>query len=230
VIVELRKHDGLAPVLKNVCDKLPNVSITIVHGTGNGDFVREALSGIACVQNVYEMNAVNLDANTYSKLMTSHAFWDSMGDRKKTLVFQTDSGICGQGSAVGKFMKYDYCGAPWDWDHGRVGNGGFSLRDTAMARKHIQQGVETTTNEDRVFVNWCTEDPACSICPPEVGREFAVETMDGDDAWAFHNNLAHGTASICEFNLEIHTLNARAQPLGDSPNAETWHPHLSDRA
>ena len=112
VIVEPREHESLPIVLENMCTKLPEVPITLVHGTKNGEYARKQAEKCPCVQKIYETNAENFDAKTYSKLMTSNAFWDAMGDRDKTLVFQTDSGICGKGEDVSQFMTYDYCGAP----------------------------------------------------------------------------------------------------------------------
>lgn len=227
VIVETREHEGLRPVLENMCEKLPNVPITLINGTHNGDFARRAAEGVSCVADIQQVNAINLDAKTYSKLLTSPTFWDAMGNREKTLVFQTDSGICGDGAELSKFVDYDYCGAPWKHQNGRVGNGGFSLRDTAASKRLISEnGAEQTENEDMVFSRWCEKDASCNVCPTDVGQRFSSETMGGVNAWAFHNNIKYGVDSLCPFNDQIHAMNATAQPLGPAPDADSWKPHV----
>ena len=229
VIVEAREHEGLRPVLENMCEKLPDVPITLVHGTHNGEFARRAADGISCVVDMHQVNAVNLDAATYSKLVTSETFWDALGDREKTLIFQTDSGICGEGAELADYLQYDYCGAPWEWDETKVGgNGGFSLRNTAASKRHIRQhGPEQTEHEDFLFVQWCKGDPDCTLCPYDVGRRFATETLHDQPAWAFHNNMSYGGAPQCDFNAHVHALNSRAKPLGNAPDASTWRPQLT---
>jgi hypothetical protein len=234
VIVEPRQHDGLKLVLENMCEKLPEVPITLIHGDQNGEFAKEQAQNVKCVKHIYEANATNLDAASYSKLMTSNAFWDSMGDRPKTLVFQPDSGICGAGAELMNFVDYDYCGAPWKMyeeipDRPLVGNGGFSLRDTSIFRKHVRESPEQTLNEDMVFVEWCRNDPDCTLCPDAVGRRFAVETMEDDDAWAFHNNLSYHDQPIqdCPLNTTVHDINKRTTGLGTPPSVDSWKPRIS---
>ena len=228
VIVELREHEALRPVLENMCEKLPDVPITLMHGTHNGDFARRAATGILCVQNLREVNAINLDARTYSKLLTNPSFWEAAGDREKTLVFQTDSGICGDGADIAQFLDYDYCGAPWT--NGKVGNGGFSIRDTATMKRLLEKGGEQLVNEDYVFSAWCQADQACTLCPLDVGHRFATETVGTRPAWAFHNNITYGVPSLCPFDEQIHEMNQRAKPLGDAPDAASWRPQVSDSA
>ena len=73
-----------------------------------------------------------------------------VGDHEKTLIFQTDSGICGDGKEFSKYKNYDYCGAPWNFEideirsiKNKVGNGGFSIRDTAIAKNIFVNMVRT---------------------------------------------------------------------------------------
>ena len=77
VIVEPREHPALRPVLNNICTKLPDVPITVIHGTNNRKFAHEQASRIPCVTHIKEVNAPNLNSKTYSKLLTSEAFWDA---------------------------------------------------------------------------------------------------------------------------------------------------------
>ena len=228
VIVEPRKHEGLRPVLENMCEKLPNVPITVMHGTHNREFAHRAAENVECVVDIHQVNAINMDAQTYSKLLTSEAFWDALGDREKTLVFQTDSGICGEGAEIEKFINYDYCGAPWKHQKKRVGNGGFSLRDTAISKRLIKENKKRYTgdrhiSEDLLFVEWCEKDHTCKKCPPDVGQEFSSETIKSK-AWAFHNNMKKFGKPICDFNQRIHELNKRATALGAVPDVHSWQP------
>ena len=225
VIVELREHESLPLVLDNMCSKLPEVPITLVHGTKNGDFAKQQAQKCPCVTTLYETNAENFDAKSYSKLMTSNAFWDAMGDRDKTLVFQTDSGICGKGEDVSKFIKHDYCGAPWEWLN-KTGNGGFSIRDTKKFRKYVKNDPEHSNNEDLVFVEWCEKDPDCNICSVAEGKKFAVESMYDPDSWAFHQNLRYRNKSLCDLDKTVHSLNRKAKPLGKAPDSKTYHPTM----
>lgn len=64
VIVEAREHDGLQPVLENMCEKLPDVPITLMHGTHNTEFAHLVADDIACVKNIHEINAINITPNS----------------------------------------------------------------------------------------------------------------------------------------------------------------------
>ena len=104
-------------------------------------------------------------------------------------------------------------------------NGGFSLRDTKIFRKHVKNDPEHTENEDLKFVEWCKKDPTCNLCPVSVGKKFAVESMHDPDSWAFHNNLRYGGKPLCELNQTVHELNRKAKSLGHSPNSKHVSPY-----
>lgn len=55
------------------------------------------------------------------------------------LIQQWDSWVINPDSWTSYFLSFDYIGAPWPWykDNCRVGNGGFSLRSTSLARHLI---------------------------------------------------------------------------------------------
>jgi hypothetical protein len=50
------------------------------------------------------------------------------------LVMQWDSWIINPQQWFNEFLAYDYIGAPWGYPHYNIGNGGFSLRSTRLAR------------------------------------------------------------------------------------------------
>lgn len=227
VIVEMRNHESLKLVLENFVEKLPLVPITLIHGTKNKDFVVKVASSIPNLNIKFvQLNADNLDAKTYSKLLTSANFWEKCGDREKTIIFQTDSAIVGDGSRVAEFVNYDYCGAPWK-HNGKVGNGGFSIRNTKLSKQQSIKYGPQIANEDQVFVKWCEDDPKCNICPNDIGLTFSEETVPGNNPWAFHNNITYGLSALNELNKKVHELNVQAKPLGPVPDPSTWQPALA---
>jgi hypothetical protein len=77
-------------------------------------------------------------------LETSHA-----------LIMQWDSGIVSPAQWSGRFLEYDYVGAPWGWhgDDHEVGNGGFSLRSRRLLRylaEHRQEFPLNHPEDDRL--------------------------------------------------------------------------------
>ena len=236
VIVEPRRHKALEKVLVNISEKL-GCPITIVHGLGNKDYVLDISRRIPEVDMILELNAWNLNANMYSKLFIQEFFWDEIRKGEgKILIFQTDSGICGDGDEIHRYLEWDYCGAPWTkinslWrrigdslnvDKRRVGNGGFSIRNPEMAKKHIRiHDRRWRENEDKFFSKLCSMDGDCQICDFGTAREFACEKIDNPDAWAFHNNWK---VKGCALNMEISQL--QGGPVeGDVPGTE-WVPVL----
>ena len=212
VIVEPRKHIALESVLNNICTKL-DCPITIVHGTENKDFVNKIALKNSCIDKVLEVNAQQLDAKTYSKLLTTVDFWDKVrNNEKKILIFQTDAGICGDGNDIFKYIMYDYCGAPWPKSAKRfneeVGNGGFSIRDPEIAKKHILQHGGSTINEDIQFTKWCSKDKNCNLCPLYIGKNFSSEQLN-TPSWGFHQNyrFIDKYKSICNYNEAVKDLN-----------------------
>ena len=226
VIVEPREHPALPMVVGNVCDKR-HVPIIVIHGTANQAFAESKVSRMPCVSELLEVNAPNLDSQSYSKLLTSAAFWDRLQEADKTLIFQTDSGICGPGEDLDLFMSYDYCGAPWEWEPpgANVGNGGFSLRTSSVALRHAQQHGPSMEHEDVEFVGWCQEDAGCHICPTDVAKKFSTESVPSP-AWAFHNNGAYTDATTCPFNAQINAVGP-VEWEHPVPDVEGWDPVLT---
>ena len=222
VIVEPREHPALPMVVNNMCEKLPNVPIVIIHGSANKKFVEREVSKIPCVHDILEVNASNLNGQSYSKLLTSPELWKHLQKADKTLIFQTDSGICGPGEDLELFTSYDYCGAPWKWDATRTGgNGGFSIRTSEVALRHSRQHGPDTYNEDMKFVEWCKQDTECRICPFEVGKKFSTETIPSK-AWAFHRSAE----ALCPFDQKIRDIGP-VEWKHPVPDVDRWQPMLT---
>lgn len=229
VIVEPREHIALEEVLRNIVNKM-NIPITIVHGINNKEFVENIAAKIPQVDIMTEINAENLDAGTYSQLLMDLEFWENIGvnENDHILIFQTDSGICGEGLDIHNYSQYDYCGAPWESPQMpvKVGNGGFSIRSVAHAKKHIRNHDPSKTwrqNEDGVFAKWCDEDSTCKVCPLGAARKFASETYP-DKSAAFHNNWKYHNVSSCSFNQKIKKLNKQQPSVDWSPPNVRWVP------
>jgi hypothetical protein len=154
VIVEPRPHPALSLVLCNLFQVLGgahqqlgggshrdshNLSVTILHGTQNREFVWDAIeeAGVAATAAITlaELPGVaNLTVPEYSRLLCTTDFWRGTSTDTHVLVFQTDS-ILSETSPVRieEFLDFAYTGAPWrHLPQFRTGggNGGLSLRKT----------------------------------------------------------------------------------------------------
>ena len=78
-----------------------------------------------------------------------------------------------QSSGMG--LAYDYCGAPWK--DGKVGNGGFSIRNTKLSKEQSIKYGPQTANEDKVFVKWCEDDSETS--DSHFQKKQCQETIPG---------------------------------------------------
>lgn len=70
-------------------------------------------------------------------------------DSPHCLVIQHDGYILDGGAWLPEFLKYDYIGAPWVYEHNRnIGNGGFSLRSLKMQKILGTDPMITTTHHE----------------------------------------------------------------------------------
>ena len=102
VIVEPRLHEYLAHVITNAAETLaPEITIDLYHGPAMNvcDF-SSALCDLTRSGRLrlFELERDELDACSYSQLLTTQKFWRERGATNKTLVFQTDSVLCKQSS------------------------------------------------------------------------------------------------------------------------------------
>jgi hypothetical protein len=160
ITVISHRPEVLKRVLANFCAVLPGASLTIVHGPRNAAWVREELlqgwdparhPGVRTLQLLPD---ADFAVQEYNKLMLSPAFWASLKDRQRVLIFQPDTLLLR--NTVLDFMNERFVGAPWarSWHYGTgpeegppvgpecyVGNGGLSLREPrlmAAACRHPQ--------------------------------------------------------------------------------------------
>jgi hypothetical protein len=193
IIVEPRKHKALSFVIRNILENLPdNWNVLIHHGNLNQTFVENLLdTELSFWRSRITLKNLGIDnlptPMTYSRILASREFTEKI-PTETFIIFQTDSMINpNHKDLLGKFLKYDYVGAPWPWDHLKVGNGGFSLRK----RSKMLKIIHTTepyygAYEDQYFS--VGSRIAQSYKPTrEEAMEFSIEQVYSPRSFAIHN-------------------------------------------
>ena len=207
IIVEPRKHLALGFVVRNVLENLPeNWNVRIFHGTLNKSFVEELLAGELLPSRsritLENLGVENLATQAeYSRILASREFTEKI-PTETFLVFQTDSMINpNHRDLLDKFLRYDYVGAPWPWDHLKVGNGGFSLRKRSAMLKVINTTwTYRGAYEDQYF------SIGSRLARPykptyEEAMEFSIEQVYSPRSFAIHNAwkyLPEKVEQMCE--------------------------------
>jgi hypothetical protein len=208
VIVEPREHPWLRGVLYNMAHVYGgrnDVSLYILHGSQNEDFVKEITRGW---QNVVYINQgySNLTLAMYNQLLTSLEFWENFTS-EFVLIFQTDTLIRRPIDKV--FFQYDYVGAPWGTQG--VGNGGFSLRRVETMKQLCRKNKPTAEPEDLFFffnfrrLALVGDDTGYRLPTPSDARSFSVEHVYHDNPCGMHQAY------------RFHTLDKVARWLQDLP-------------
>lgn len=166
VIVEPRIHKALPFVIYNALRGLnKNWSILILCSKLNINQVKPFLCNRVKCRVIFDKN---ITREQYSQFCISKYF-HRLIPTETFLLFQTDSMILNP-SKIGKFLKYDYVGAPWK---DAVGNGGFSLRKKSKMIEIIQKVPYLGQAEDLYF---CKQTTVPLYRPSiEEAKEFSVE-------------------------------------------------------
>ena len=122
-----------------------------------------------------------------SKEGWSQFLWNHVGGYVKTshmLSIQWDSWIVEPRAWISNFLRYDYIGAPWWYTDGlNVGNGGFSLRSTALQRycsKHRDRfPCVNAIDDDQLCRKYriALQERGFRWAPQEIAERFAFECM-----------------------------------------------------
>ena len=193
VIVEPRKHPALEFVVKNVLSRTPLLSpLVVVHGTTNGTWIREKLkSSLLCEDygriTFRSCGKANLTAREYNSLLKISSFWTAL-PFAKILVFQTDSIILSKDrNEILRYLQYVYIGAPWK--RGKVGNGGFSLRDKAYCLNVIRNKKDLRGINEDVYFSSFMYNPTnrYKVTTTSVAQSFSIETTFYPTPFAVHN-------------------------------------------
>lgn len=105
------------------------------------------------------------------------------------LIVQHDSWIINPSAWEEQFLNYDYIGAVWNWydDSFRVGNGGFSLRSSKLARilkhdgniipknDHIIKEHQEDHNICRIYRKYLEDHYRINFADEAVAERFSVE-------------------------------------------------------
>ncbi len=188
VIVEMRNDPYLAVVMEIFIRQLAGRGwrFCLMHGHANKDLalsLRESWPGLELVY----LDAENFTIEQYNRfLMSPRLFWNILPGSPRTILrFELDTVLIS--GELDRFCEYDYVGAPWHprkpWaaPHGRVGNGGLTLRNVDAMKRAIKAMYRPgmTCNEDGFFSVFCAR--LLKFAPVELAREFAVESWPIED-------------------------------------------------
>jgi Protein of unknown function (DUF5672) len=111
--------------------------------------------------------------------------WYSVPERVETshfLTIQWDGWVLNAGCWDNRFLDFDYIGAVWPWFYrDRVGNGGFSLRSTRLARRIASQPTKFPLEEPedavlcRKYKYALARDGEFLWAPESLAAQFSFE-------------------------------------------------------
>lgn len=119
----------------------------------------------------------------------------SMINTSHFLFCEWDAWVLDSGQWTDDFLEYDYIGAPWSWLSERaVGNGGFSLHSTEMARYVAKHSEEFPVTHPFVWdLLLCREyrpkleEAGFRFASQPIARQFSFETRhDRLNTFGFH--------------------------------------------
>lgn len=87
-----------------------------------------------------------------------------------------------------EYLKYDYIGAPWPHQGYAVGNGGFSLRSTAMMRLLDKNGILETPEDHYICISskGYLEGNGFKFAPASLAHQFSFERCPKRRAFGMH--------------------------------------------
>jgi hypothetical protein len=177
--------------LRNFAENLPAAwQILVLHGTENEAWAREAAAPLGSRVRLASLGVPSLTVAEYNRMLKTPEFYERHVPAETFLLFQTDSMLCApHKDLLGKFLVYDYVGAPWDV--GGVGNGGLSLRKRSALLAKLRACPPTEKDaEDGYFSKDCE---AVRLRRPtdEAAREFSVETVASPRTFGVHKPWLH---------------------------------------
>jgi hypothetical protein len=186
-MIEPRNHPAIEFVLNNFLENLSHEwQIIWFHGNQNIELSNQVMKNMSKhgdrLQKI-QLDVENLNAQTYSLLLTTASFYDNI-PTETFLIFQTDSIIFKNNKdKINDFMEYDYVGAPWQ--NRKVGNGGLSLRKKSKMLEIIKIFGPSEQNEDVYFSlqhNIYLKKPTF-----EKSKKFSVESVYFKQPFGVHN-------------------------------------------
>lgn len=174
--------------------------------------------------NIVGMDAVYEVPNWLEKIGWSRFVWQDLApylDTSHVLTIQWDSWVVNAEAWTDEFLAYDYIGAPWWYKDRNVGNGGFSIRTTALQRflrKHRDRFPCITDVDDDLLCRkyrFALEEHGFTWAPELVAKRFAFECVQPKDGeglpFGFHAAFNFGKV------LDHERLKNRASLMAGSP-------------
>ncbi len=127
----------------------------------------------------------------YDMLMTSLSFYEAFGDFDYILIYHLDAFVFYDALEIFCRLGYDYIGAPWPRLYtrrvngkltGRVGNGGFCLKNVKAHHKLLIEHADLIESvgkkfPDDIFFAYCGKRDDCNfhVAPIDIAYKFAAE-------------------------------------------------------
>jgi len=162
------------------------------------------------IPNFEHISIPRMDMDGYNRLMIKdlHKYFDT----NFCLVTQPDGFIVNPNFWEEKFLNYDYIGAPWPervkvkigyrelrFKDNKVGNGGFSLRSSKLAKTTSEIDFDNLRfpikNEDTIICHFLYKEmieKGINFAPLEIAKKFAIEDPNNlyeqniDSVFGFH--------------------------------------------
>ncbi len=219
VLVETREHD-LAQLALEECERQAKFGDVVVLTDRPNQFSNS------------DRRVITVE-DWPEKIGWSRCFWYDVPMHVRTshsLGIQWDSWIIDPNAWRDEFLKYDYIGAPWWYEDGlNVGNGGFSLRSTALIRyirKHRARFPVIHSSDDDTYCRKYRPEiqdlTGLRWAPERVAEQFAFEInapKNGIKPFGFHAAMNFGKVLPKDDLLE------RARLMRASPgiaNGRIW--------
>lgn len=197
IIIEPRRHPAMKFVLNNFLTNLDRRwNFIVFHGIDNLEWIHALVAdnfkGDANRISLINLNIKNLSHPQYNKLCVTLDFINQI-PTETFLIFQVDTMICSEEKdLIYDFINYDYVGAPWDKEHtnnpghGRVGNGGLSLRKKSKMLEVIRSVPYQMNHHEDTY--YCVVNNKVPLNMPswEEARLFSIETVYSPRSFGLH--------------------------------------------
>jgi hypothetical protein len=189
VYIDYRKHPYTEYSIRNVMNFLgPDWGLQLYIWPTNKKFIH------SIVGDFKNIHIYMLSDNTLSpdKIMRHPGFWDSLKG-EKLLIFDFDTVL--RNENIEQFQNYDYVAPIWHpskrpFPESIYGDGGLSIRNKKVmvdiCKAHDSES-EKFISESHFFSYYLNRDSGKYNLPTQdVIRQFATESVPGDDPFALH--------------------------------------------
>lgn len=172
VTIETRPLESFPDTVRQHMKHLPGWDLVIFGSDDNEDFLTRNISDFIH----HKVKFKTFGQFEYNLTLTNPKFWETLIQYDRVVIFQHDSMILRD--CIEEFLKWDYVGAPWKFQH-HGGNGGLSVRNPkamlSICQKH--EWNQNQGNEDVFFCNHMKSNGRYKLAPRNVCEYFSVETI-----------------------------------------------------